>query len=480
MVYVEHASGGTSSLTLKSYDQKREAFQGTEQDFILLDEEPPESIYTECMMRTMATGSFAGGMVMMTFTPLMGMTQLVQRLIEVRDDDATGSAWTTSITWDDVPHLSEAEKIEMLAAMPPHQRDARSKGAPQLGAGAVWPVPESEFVVAPFAIPAHWPRAYALDVGWNRSAVVWAAWDREHDIVYLYDEHYVGEAEASQHAAAIRARGAWMSGVIDPGARGRSQVDGRSLIDLYRDLGLRLSPSDNAVETGLHSVWLRLASGRLKVFSSMRNWLSEFRLYRRDEKGRIVKERDHCLHPDTMVITGSGPRRIVELVGTEGVVLTSSGGFARYRNCRKTGEDQPLVKVTFADGRDVHCTPDHLFSTYDGWIPAEHLAGHQVIDAMKILKSDASPWAAASLEAAGHDVQRLREINHAAWHERCVRVEPAGRSDVYCMTVPGVHNFAVEGGLIVSNCMDATRYVIASGLSVARVGRSGGVVEGLL
>lgn len=302
LVYVEHESGGTSTLTLKSYDQKREAFQGTEQDFILLDEEPPESIYTECMMRTMATGSFAGGMVMMTFTPLMGMTQLVQRLIEGRDDDATGSAWTTSITWDDVPHLSEAEKIEMLAAMPPHQRDARSKGVPQLGAGAVWPVPESEFVVAPFAIPAHWPRAYALDVGWNRSAVVWAAWDREHDIVYLYDEHYMGEAEASQHAAAIRARGAWMSGVIDPGARGRSQVDGRSLIDLYRDLGLRLSPADNAVETGLHSVWLRLTSGRLKVFSSMRNWLSEFRLYRRDEKGRIVKERDHLMDATRYVI----------------------------------------------------------------------------------------------------------------------------------------------------------------------------------
>jgi len=44
MIYVKHKSGGVSQLTLKSYDQRREAFQGTEQDVIILDEEPPEDI----------------------------------------------------------------------------------------------------------------------------------------------------------------------------------------------------------------------------------------------------------------------------------------------------------------------------------------------------------------------------------------------------------------------------------------------------
>lgn len=39
--WVRHASGGTSLLVLKSYDQRRESFQGTEQDVIWLDEEPP-------------------------------------------------------------------------------------------------------------------------------------------------------------------------------------------------------------------------------------------------------------------------------------------------------------------------------------------------------------------------------------------------------------------------------------------------------
>ena len=73
MIYVKSKDGGISQLTLKSYDQRREAFQGTEQDVILLDEEPPEDIYTECLLRTMTNN----GMMMLTFTPLMGMSAVV-------------------------------------------------------------------------------------------------------------------------------------------------------------------------------------------------------------------------------------------------------------------------------------------------------------------------------------------------------------------------------------------------------------------
>jgi hypothetical protein len=36
-------------------------------------------------------------------------------------------------------------------------------------------------------------------------------------------------------------------------------------------------------------------SGRLKVFSTCRNFLSEFRIYRRDDNGKIVKENDHLM-----------------------------------------------------------------------------------------------------------------------------------------------------------------------------------------
>lgn len=73
-IKVQHVSGGMSLISLKSYDQRREAFQGTEQDLIWLDEEPPIAIYTECLMRTMTTG----GSIMCTFTPLLGISDVVK------------------------------------------------------------------------------------------------------------------------------------------------------------------------------------------------------------------------------------------------------------------------------------------------------------------------------------------------------------------------------------------------------------------
>src|SRR5262249_9798607 len=176
-----------------------------------------------------------------------------------------------------------------------YQRDARSKGIPALGAGAIYQVPERDIVVSDFPIPDFWPRVFALDVGWNRTACLWAALDRETQTVFLYGEYYVGQKEPSLHAEAIRARGTYIPGVCDPAAQGRSQVDGVQLIELYRSYGLDLSPAVNAVESGLYQCWQLMSAGKLKVFQSLQNWLSEFRLYHRDETGAIVKQHDHLM-----------------------------------------------------------------------------------------------------------------------------------------------------------------------------------------
>jgi hypothetical protein len=150
-------------------------------------------------------------------------------------------------------------------------------------------------VIPDFPVPDHWPRAYGLDVGWSRTAAIWGAFNRETDVLYLYSEHYRGEAEPSVHAQAIKARGEWIQGAIDPAASGRSQVDGSRLVEMYSKLGLKLQFADNAVESGLFRVWQRLSSGRLRVFASCSSWFAEFRLYRRDDKGRIVKKNDHLM-----------------------------------------------------------------------------------------------------------------------------------------------------------------------------------------
>lgn len=78
IIYVRHTSGGVSTLVLKSYDQRRESFQGTEQDLIWLDEEPPIDVYTECLLRTMDTvPGQPGGIILLTFTPINGLSDVV-------------------------------------------------------------------------------------------------------------------------------------------------------------------------------------------------------------------------------------------------------------------------------------------------------------------------------------------------------------------------------------------------------------------
>ena len=236
------------------------------------------------------------------------------------------SRHVVTATWDDAPHLTRQQKDELWASIPPYQRDARSKGVPQLGSGAIYPVPESDIACQPFELPEHWPRAYGLDVGWNRTAAIWGAIDRDSQTVYLYAEHYRGQAEPSVHADAIRARGPWIPGTIDPAARGRGQIDGRQILQAYLDLGLDLDPAENAVEAGIHAVWRLLSAGRLRVFRPLGNWLGEYRIYRRDEKGRVVKQHDHLMDATRyLVTTGLARARVAPIDESRARPRTTTG-----------------------------------------------------------------------------------------------------------------------------------------------------------
>lgn len=327
---IKHASGGLSRLQFKSFDQGRRAFEGTERDVIWLDEEPPLDVYTECLLRTADTtgAGLRSGIIILTFTPMLGMSETVLSFLpkgEIRNV-AEGSKFVIMASWDDVPHLTEQTKKELLASIPPFQRDARSKGVPQLGSGAILPVPESDFVIKDFEIPKHFARAYGMDVGWNRTAAIWGAHDREKDILYLTGEHYRAQAEPVIHATSIKAHGIWIPGVIDPAARGRQQADGKKLMQEYIDLGLDLEIAFNGVESGLLQYWQRLSTGRLKVFRSLGNWLEEYRLYRRDEKGQVIKGFDHAMDASRYLIMSGIERARLEPNKKKGEGVEFPGG----------------------------------------------------------------------------------------------------------------------------------------------------------
>lgn len=295
-IRVKHVSGGTSTIVLKTYEQGRETWQGSNVDVIWGDEEMPQAIYGECLIRLMTTN----GIIFTTFTPLSGLTDLVVSALDnSQETDAKYPKHVTTLSWDEVPHITEEMKAQMLEATPPQLRDARSKGIPTVGSGLIYPIDHKNIIVDDFKIPLYWPKLYALDVGWNNTAAPFGAWDRDNDVIYIYSEYKRGGQEGEDmplvHTTAIQSRGKWMKGVIDPASRGRSQVDGQNLYMIYRKLGLNIFPAENSVESGIYTVWDRLNTGRLKIMKSCSMTLRELALYHRDEKGRIVKTNDHLL-----------------------------------------------------------------------------------------------------------------------------------------------------------------------------------------
>ena len=84
-IKIKHVSGGHSILGLKSYDQGRKAFQGTGRHVIWFDEEPPVEVYGEALYRT----ATLDGIIMLTFTPLSGLSEVVMSFMpaDQRPDD---------------------------------------------------------------------------------------------------------------------------------------------------------------------------------------------------------------------------------------------------------------------------------------------------------------------------------------------------------------------------------------------------------
>jgi len=84
-VTVAHVAGGASTLLFKAYEQGRAKWQGDTLHGVWFDEEPPPEIYVEGLTRTNATGGF----VMLTFTPLKGMSEVVRMFL---GDEISGRA----------------------------------------------------------------------------------------------------------------------------------------------------------------------------------------------------------------------------------------------------------------------------------------------------------------------------------------------------------------------------------------------------
>lgn len=295
-VSVKHRSGGKSSLGFKSYEKGREKWQGETLDLVWFDEEPPEDIYQEGLTRTNATG----GLVFLTFTPLLGMSNVV-RLFYPQPN--TPDRHVTQMTIDDSPHISPEQRDKIIAGYSAHEREARARGVPMLGSGRVFPIPETAITIGAFHVPAHWPRIGGIDLGGydHPTAAVKLAWDRDTDTVYVTNVHRRNDMTILLHAASLKPWGDQMPWAWPHDALSHDRGSGETFAELYRRQGMNMlfekstfEDGGYGLEAGVAMMHERMESGRLKVFDHLGEWFDEFRQYHRKD-GRIVKVQDDLL-----------------------------------------------------------------------------------------------------------------------------------------------------------------------------------------
>ncbi|HKY51416.1 MAG TPA: DNA gyrase subunit A [Candidatus Limnocylindria bacterium] len=122
---------------------------------------------------------------------------------------------------------------------------------------------------------------------------------------------------------------------------------------------------------------------------------------------------------------------------------------------RLVRRNDPVQKVTLESGAEIVCTPDHRFMLRDGtYREARELKA----------KDQLMPFARSSIPERLHRTGAFPIP--ASLTQKVAKVEPAGRADVYDLTVDITQNFAIAAGIFVHNSIDddppgASRYTEA-------------------
>ena len=297
-VKVRHTTGAISYCYFKAYAKGRPKWQGETIDLVWFDEEPPEELYAEGLTRT--NRGQIGQRAILTFTPLLGMSNVVAKFLQ----NPSPAQDVVKMTIDDVGHYTQKERESIVASYLEHEREARAKGIPIMGSGRVFPVTEASIIEDPLQmkeLPGWWKQIAGIDFGWQHpSAAVLILYDPENDVVHVHACHRAKEATPIVFAGAVRSWGDVPFSWPHDGLQ-HDKGSGKTLSEQYKDCGLNMlrdraqnQDKSYGLEAGLMDMLDRMQTGRFKVSSMLGTWWEEFRIYHR-KNGVVVKERDDVM-----------------------------------------------------------------------------------------------------------------------------------------------------------------------------------------
>lgn len=298
---IRHASGQQSLLSFKSYEQGRLRWQGSKRDIVHMDEEPVgkhEEIFGEALMRTEG-----GGLLMLGFTSLEGITHLAKKVYKEGGND---SIHVTRISPDQCPHLDPDEMNSFRNILSKQGARARLDGEMMLGSGPLYMFNYDDVICDPHPVPDHWPRIAGIDFGIHHpTAVVWLAHDIERDMVVAYDEYQKSDEVIPCHASVIKSRGRWIPVAWPHDGHKRDLGSGVQYREQYAeqdvnmvDFSARYNDNDPGGKKDhmpvIEDVNTRARTERIKVFSRCRELIRQMRLYHQ-KNGNIQRIEDDTL-----------------------------------------------------------------------------------------------------------------------------------------------------------------------------------------
>ncbi len=295
-IKVRHVDNGVSLIYFKSYATGREKWSGDTIDGVWFDEEPPYDIYSEGRTRT--NKGQLGRFTMLTFTPFLGQTAVVNQFYT----KPTKNQRLVIMTINDVEHYTEAEKQELIDGYEEWERKARINGMPTLGSGAVFHYAEEKIRephMTAEQIPDHWALLNGADFGWDHpQAIIQIAWDKDDDVIHVIRGKKARETTPEQMWVKVKS---WAKGIETawpPDGLQHEKGSGEQVKAQYEDAGFDMlfehathEEGGVGVEAGLVEMHDRFGSGRLKIDEGLEEFWDEYRLYHR-KNGDLVKLKD--------------------------------------------------------------------------------------------------------------------------------------------------------------------------------------------
>jgi phage terminase large subunit-like protein len=307
-IEIRHVSGRYSTLLFGNYTQEVRNLQGFVLDTALFDEQPPDNVFSELVTRT-ATKQ---GQVLCSFTPLKGLNGLVRKFW-----DKVEGYTHVRVAWDDLPEYDpwgepfflQKDRDQLLRDYMPHERDARTRGIPVMGMGAVFPLldwplydsPDYDFDTMPWL-----ERVISLDLGLinDKTVISFMLRDPREEIIWLHRQIIVGgrtEALPEMYLPFLMAPNCFGTPIALPPDAGRPGVytlTSESVREVFENSGLNVirnpifNPPDAQGKTtnnkafGINLMRQLMEQRKFMVNRSCIEFISECGSYFVDERGK--------------------------------------------------------------------------------------------------------------------------------------------------------------------------------------------------